>query len=141
MFALGVAMMALIVVFRSTTNALGLISTGLYITVLEAGAALVLLAIAGGLGERLGRRRPFAALGFVGQCSYEIYLTHMFVVYSTVAAFKAANADLAFVGAWYIAALIASVALGYVVAAGFSAPANRAIRRFAFRSQAVAAAS
>jgi len=141
MFALGVAMMALIVVFRSTANALGLVSTGLYITVLEAGAALVLLSIAGGIGDRLGRRRPFAALGFVGQCSYEIYLTHMFVVYSTVAAFKAVNADLAFVGAWYVAALIASVALGYVVAAGFSAPANRAIRRFAFRSQAVAAVS
>ena len=51
----------------STTNALGLVSTGLYITVLEAGTALVLLAIAGGVGERSARARAFAALGFVGQ--------------------------------------------------------------------------
>ena len=61
--------------------------------------------MAGGVGERRSARGFLAALGFVGRRSYEIYLTHMFVVFSTVAAFKAMNADLAFVGAWYAAAV------------------------------------
>ncbi|MET0231236.1 MAG: acyltransferase [Rhodanobacteraceae bacterium] len=130
-FGVGVAMMLLVIAFRSTTNAIGLVSTGLYITVLEAGSALVLLAIANGIGERWSARGPFAALGFVGRRSYEIYLTHMFVVFSTVAAFKAIDADLAFVGVWYGAAVAVSIALGDVVARGFSFPANRAIRRAA----------
>jgi peptidoglycan/LPS O-acetylase OafA/YrhL len=128
-FAVGLAMMGLVIAFRATTNALGLISTGLYITVLEAGTALVLLAIAGGIGERWSARGLFAALGFVGRRSYEIYLTHMFVVFSTVAVFRAMNADLAFVGLWYAAAVFVSVALGDAVARSFSFPMNRAIRR------------
>jgi peptidoglycan/LPS O-acetylase OafA/YrhL len=134
-FAIGLAMMLLVIAFRSTTNALGLVSTGLYITALEAGAALVLLAMAGGVGERRSARGFLAALGFVGRRSYEIYLTHMFVVFSTVAAFKAMNADLAFVGAWYAAAVAISIALGDVVARGFSFPMNRAIRRLAFATR------
>lgn len=127
-FAIGVAMMTLVIAFRATTNALGLVSTGLYISVLEAGAALVLLGIANGVGERWSARGLFAALGFVGKRSYEIYLTHMFVVFSIVAAFKAMHADLAFVGVWYVAAVAASIALGDAVARGFSFPMNRAIR-------------
>jgi peptidoglycan/LPS O-acetylase OafA/YrhL len=134
-FAIGLAMMLLVIAFRSTTNALGLVSTGLYITALEAGTALVLLAMAGGVGERRSARGFLAALGFVGRRSYEIYLTHMFVVFSTVAAFKAMNADLAFVGAWYAAAVAISIALGDVVARGFSFPMNRAIRRLAFATR------
>jgi peptidoglycan/LPS O-acetylase OafA/YrhL len=131
-FAGGIAMMTLVIAFRSTTNALGLVSTGLYITVLEAGTALVLLAIASGIGERWSARGFLAALGFVGRRSYEIYLTHMFVVFATVAAFKAMNADLALVGLWYAAAVAISIALGDAVARGFSFPMNRAIRRMAF---------
>ncbi len=137
-FAAGVAMMLLVIVFRSTTNAIGLVSTGLYISVLEAGTALVLLAIAGGVGERWSARGLFAALGFVGRRSYEIYLTHMFVVFSTVAAFKAVNADLAFVGVWYLAAVALSISLGDAVARGFSFPMNRAIRRAAFATRVAA---
>ncbi|HVT32442.1 MAG TPA: acyltransferase [Rhodanobacteraceae bacterium] len=127
--AAGLAMMLLVIAFRPATNALGLVSNGLYITVLEAGTALVLLAIAGGAGERWSARGFFAALGFVGRRSYEIYLTHMFVVFAAVAAFKAMNADLALVGLWYAAAVAISIALGDVVARGFSFPMNRAIRR------------
>ena len=134
-FAVGLALMVLVIAFRSTTNAIGLVSTGLYITLLEAGTALVLLATAGGVGERWSARGLFAALGFVGRRSYEIYLTHMFVVFSTVAVFKAANADLAFVGLWYTAAVAVSIVLGDAVARGFSFPMNRALRRAAFAAR------
>ena len=129
-FVGGVAAMLLIVVFRQTTNALGLVSTGLYVTVLEAGAALVLLALAGGIGERF-RVRRFGVLGFVGRRSYEIYLTHMFVVFTTVAVFRAVGGDLSYVGVWYAGSIVASVLLGHIVSTWYSAPANRLIRQAA----------
>jgi peptidoglycan/LPS O-acetylase OafA/YrhL len=127
-FVAGVAAVSLIVVFRPTANALGLVKTGLYVSVLELGAALVLLAIAGGVFDRVRTRGP-GVLGFVGRCSYEIYLTHMFVVFATVAAFRAADASLSLVGVWYVAAIAASVALGWLVARFYSTPANRWLRR------------
>jgi peptidoglycan/LPS O-acetylase OafA/YrhL len=127
-FVAGVAAMLLIVVFRGTAEAIGLVKTGLYVSVLELGTALVLLAIAGGIFDRF-RVHALGLLGFVGRCSYEIYLTHMFVVFATVAAFRAADANLAFVGLWYAGALAASVALGALVATLYSEPANRWLRR------------
>ncbi|HEX5122902.1 MAG TPA: acyltransferase [Rhodanobacteraceae bacterium] len=126
-FACGVGAMLLIVVFRHTASALGLVTTGLYITVLELGAALVLLAFAGGLfaGASWRGTRTIRA---IGRWSYEIYLTHMFVVFTTVALFKATAASLNYVGVWYLGALVASVLLGAFVARWYSEPANAALR-------------
>jgi len=126
-FACGVGSMLLIVVFRHTASALGLISTGLYITVLELGAALVLLSFAGGLFANASWRGT-RMLRAIGRQSYEIYLTHMFVVFATVALFKATGASLAYVGVWYLGALAASVLLGAIVARWYSEPANDALR-------------
>jgi peptidoglycan/LPS O-acetylase OafA/YrhL len=126
-FACGVGAMLLVVVFRHTANALGLIATGLYITVLELGAALVLLALAGGLFADASWRGT-RTIGAVGRWSYEIYLTHMFVVFATVAVFKSIGASLAYVGVWYVGALIASVLLGAFVARAYSEPVNAALR-------------
>jgi len=126
-FAVGAAAMLLIVAFRQTANALGLISTGLYITVLELGAALVLVAFAGGLFANASWRGT-RTIRAIGRWSYEIYLTHMFVVFATVALFKATGASLAFVGAWYLGALAVSVVLGAIVARWYSEPANAALR-------------
>jgi len=119
--------MLLVVVFRHTANALGLVATGLYITVLELGAALVLLAFAGGLFANRSWRGT-GAIRAIGRQSYEIYLTHMFVVFATVALFKATGASLAYVGVWYVGALVASIALGALVARWYSEPANAALR-------------
>jgi peptidoglycan/LPS O-acetylase OafA/YrhL len=94
----------------------------------------VLLAMGSGVGNGAFARGT-SLLQAIGRCSYEIYLTHMFVVFSTVAVFKAMNADLAFVGVWYAAAVAISIALGDLVARGFSFPMNRAIRRAAISTQ------
>jgi len=126
-FVCGVGAMLLIVVFRHTASALGLISTGLYITMLELGAALVLIAFAGGLFANASWRGT-RTLRAIGRWSYEIYLTHMFVVFSLVALFKATGASLAYVGVWYLGALAASVVLGAIVARGYSEPLNAALR-------------
>jgi hypothetical protein len=63
----------------------------------------------------------------------------MFVVFATVAAFKAIDANLAYVGVWYAVAVAVSIALGDVVARGFSFPMNRAIRSAAFSTSAATA--
>jgi peptidoglycan/LPS O-acetylase OafA/YrhL len=126
-FVCGVGAMLLIVVFRRAASALGLVTTGLYITVLELGAALVLLAFAGGLFANASWRGT-RTIRAIGRWSYEIYLTHMFVVFATVALFKAAGASLSYVGVWYVGALVASVLLGALVARWYSEPANAALR-------------
>lgn len=129
--AIGVAAALFIIVFRQTTTALGLVATGTNITVLAVGMALVLLAMASGVGSDFFRRR-LSWLRAVGRCSYELYLTHMFVVYGFF---------LAFIGyfgkevphAWiypvsYVVMLALSVLLGHVMSRWFSEPANRRLR-------------
>jgi peptidoglycan/LPS O-acetylase OafA/YrhL len=129
--AVGVAAMLLIIVFRKIAVALGLVATGTNITVLGTGMALVLLAMANGVGGDFFSRH-LSLLRAVGRCSYELYLTHMFVVYGFFLAF------MAYFGkkvphAWiypvsYVVMLVLSVLLGHVVARGFSEPANRRLR-------------
>ena len=126
-FASGVGMMLLIVAFRHTASAVGLVASGLYVTVLELGTALVLLAFAGGLFANASWRGT-RTIRAIGRRSYEIYLTHMFVVFTTVALFKATGASLDYVGVWYLGALAASALLGTLVARGYSEPANAALR-------------
>ena len=70
----------------------------------------------------------------IGQQSYEIYLTHMFVVFTTVALFRASGANVAFVAIWYAGALVASVLLGWLVARWYSVPLNDALRARLFGS-------
>jgi peptidoglycan/LPS O-acetylase OafA/YrhL len=64
-----------------------------------------------------------------GRLSYEIYLTHMFVVMTLVRAFKTSGASLWWGVMWYPPALGLAWALGGIVAKCFSTPAEQAIRR------------
>ncbi len=72
--------------------------------------------------------RSLAWLGSWGQLSYEIYLTHMFVVFAVVAAFTALGADMRDGYLWYLPALLGSWLLGALVARFISQPADRALR-------------
>ena len=125
---IGIAAIALIVVTRETADQLGLVASGLYITVLEFGVAAALLALSRVRFDSL-LSRSTRWLQFVGRASYEIYLTHMFVVFAFIDLFKRTTSDLQNYWAWYALMLAASVALGYAVARWFSEPLNRALRR------------
>jgi peptidoglycan/LPS O-acetylase OafA/YrhL len=126
-FVVGIAAIVLIVVMRRTTRALGLIDNGLYISVLEGGAALVLIALASGLFASM-RSRIAGAIGAIGRCSYEIYLTHMFVVFAAFAMFRAMGVGLGWILPWYVATVAVSIAFGAAVERFFSAPANAWLR-------------
>jgi peptidoglycan/LPS O-acetylase OafA/YrhL len=128
----GAAAVVLVIAFPDTTGRLGLHATELDVTVIELGMALVLLGMAAGTGA-VAMSRGTSLLRAAGRCSYEIYLTHMFVVFSFFLAHdavygKGKPSPVPYF-AWYALILVLSVLFGYAVARWFSEPANRALRR------------
>ncbi|MEO6968829.1 MAG: acyltransferase [Rhodanobacteraceae bacterium] len=78
-----------------------------------------------------GWRRPLPGFGWLcsfGRLSYEIYLTHMFVVYAAVRAFKATGGNIGLGYLWYLPVMIVCWLLGVLVARFFSIPCDRALR-------------
>jgi peptidoglycan/LPS O-acetylase OafA/YrhL len=69
--------------------------------------------------------RVFAWLRSFGRLSYEVYLTHMFVVWWVVDAFSAAGVDPRWAVIGYPPALAGAWALGWLVARILSNPAER----------------
>ncbi len=66
-----------------------------------------------------GRAWPgFGWLRAMGKASYEIYLTHMFVVFSLVGVARMSGTDKAYGWIWYVPAVLLSWALGWMLARG-----------------------
>ncbi|HJW73228.1 MAG TPA: acyltransferase [Geothrix sp.] len=64
-----------------------------------------------------------------GRLSYEIYLTHMFVVWPVIHAFKAMGARPWYGILWYVPVVALSWVLGWLVARMVSGPAERFLRQ------------
>jgi peptidoglycan/LPS O-acetylase OafA/YrhL len=78
--------------------------------------------------------RPWQAPGLAwlrsfGRLSYEIYLTHMFVVLAVVRIWKARGGDVRWGILWYAPVVALSWALGWAVARTLSIPSERGLRR------------
>jgi peptidoglycan/LPS O-acetylase OafA/YrhL len=121
----GALLIVSVIVLRETVASVGLTRAGLQVTALAFGTALVLWSIASLPADR---PRRSSWLRVVGKASYEIYLTHMFVVFTTVALFRASQLALSWVFAFYAAATLASVALGMAVARFVGQPLAAALR-------------
>ncbi len=80
-------------------------------------------------------KRPMRAvrgLGWLrswGRLSYEIYLTHMFVVFGLVRLFRASGGDLRTGWLWYLPVLALCWLLGYAVERILSGPSERWLKR------------
>ena len=97
-----------------------------YLLVLTLSAASVVL------GMHWSARRGMPALGWLRSCgrlSYEIYLTHMFCVFTIVAIARTSGLDAAWGFLWYPPAIGVAWLLGFLVARGFSQPCERRLRR------------
>ncbi len=99
--------------------------TGLYMSVIGVGACL-LIAVAAQTGWR--SPRVLAPLLVAGQRSYEIYLTHMFVVIALAAAFAATGNAMWAVPLFFLGVLLVGGLLGDAVARFYSEPMNRRLR-------------
>jgi peptidoglycan/LPS O-acetylase OafA/YrhL len=97
-----------------------------YMLVLTAASLCLVLASAWTTGVTL--RRGLGWLRSWGRLSYEIYLTHMFVVYATVRIFKATGGDMSLGFLWYVSALVFCWLLGNLVERYVSTPAERWLR-------------
>lgn len=82
-------------------------------------------------GAPVSRPRPgWGWLRSMGRHSYEIYLTHMFVVLGGVAVFRSMGAGARWGMLWYVPIVLLCWLAGVAVARYFSVPCDRALRRF-----------
>lgn len=65
----------------------------------------------------------------LGRLSYEIYLTHMFVILAVVRLFKAMGAGVRWGILWYPPALALAWVVGWMVAKAYSTPAEKVLRK------------
>jgi len=113
----GIALLTFSLGLSNRAAAWGLESSGLDMTLVAIGTCLVIAASMQWSSPRV--LRPLARLG---QRSYEVYLTHMFVVFALFAVFRTQVAVL------FIATVILAAALGEAVARWYSEPLNARLR-------------
>jgi peptidoglycan/LPS O-acetylase OafA/YrhL len=106
-------------------------NTGLNFTVLGIGTCMFIAAAA---QTEWKSPRVFAPLVRMGRYSYEIYLTHMFVVFTFFGLFLDAGKPLRSVPFLFVSAILVSGLLGAGVATFYSEPANRYLRSKSVRA-------
>ncbi|HEV8493992.1 MAG TPA: acyltransferase family protein, partial [Candidatus Angelobacter sp.] len=149
----GTLLVLLIAVFRGTAARFALYKVGLDVTALQVGAALLLIALQQSFEARAtfdrstllssnARTRSAAMLrslgsalfrstGFLrwfGRNSYEVYLTHMLVVWPLVGLFFHFHQSLNTAVLWFLAITALTGIAGHVLARGYSDPLNRRLR-------------
>jgi peptidoglycan/LPS O-acetylase OafA/YrhL len=125
MLILGTLLLVFTLCFLQAVVPLGLAATGLDMTLIALATCLIITAVA-----RANWHAPLvlSPLRNLGQRSYEIYLTHMFVVFAMFNLFVLAGKPMLAVIPLFVAVIILSALLGEVVARFYSEPLNQAIR-------------
>ncbi|HLX84516.1 MAG TPA: acyltransferase [Terriglobales bacterium] len=132
----GVAILIACLCFSLQLDGWGLERSGLDMTILALGTCLVIIASA-----ESGWRAPrvFTPLLRLGQRSYEVYLTHMFVVFALFALFTSVwstsvgsgglERPIYAVPLLFVLVIASAAVLGSLVARFYSEPMNRFLRR------------
>ena len=122
----GAAIVVLSLCFSLQMNEWGLSRNGMNMTVLAVGTCLVIAAAA-----QTQWRSPLVLVPLVklGQRSYEVYLTHMFVIFALFSIFLNAGKPTTAVPILFFGSILAAGFLGEVVARFYSEPMNRLLRR------------
>lgn len=124
--ACGAALLFFVLGCGRLAYAWGLDALGLEMTVLAIGTCLVMIAAS---QSQWRAPRVLSPLLDLGQRSYEVYLTHMFVVVALFHLFAMWGKPLAAIWALFVAAVVLSTFLGDGVARLYSEPMNRLIRQ------------
>ena len=128
----GTGLVTFILAFSLLAYQWGLGRYGLEMTLLAIGTCMCIVVF-----TQTNWRAPrvFGPLLRTGQYSYEIYLTHMFVVFGFFTVFVNAGRQMRLVPALFIAVVLVSAVVGAVVAELYSEPMNRLLRnRFPYTS-------
>jgi peptidoglycan/LPS O-acetylase OafA/YrhL len=123
---LGAVLVLLILGFSNQVEVWGLGRSGLDMTILALGSCMVIAAAA---QSRWQSPRIVLPLITLGRRSYEVYLTHMFVVFALFGLYKSAARPLGAVPFFFLSVVLISGLLGEFVARVYSEPMNRLIRR------------
>jgi peptidoglycan/LPS O-acetylase OafA/YrhL len=121
----GVSLMGFILLFSIRAGQWGFAKSGLDMTVLAIGTCLVTIVTAQTEWKGAGALRP---LLMIGERSYEIYLTHMFVVFALFELFLIAGRPMPAVPLLFLGAILVSALAGAFTARWFSEPMNRWLR-------------
>jgi peptidoglycan/LPS O-acetylase OafA/YrhL len=121
----GIALLAFCLCFQPLVEILRLEELGLDMTIVAVGACMVIAASA---TTRWHAPRALNFLLAYGRRSYEIYLTHMFVVIACFALFIRLGKPLLLVPVVFLLIIALSGVLGELVARFYSEPANQWLR-------------
>ena len=99
--------------------------SGLDMTTIALGTCMVIIAAA---QTQWRCPRFLVPLFRLGQCSYEVYLTHMFVVFALFAIFVKYGSPIWSVPLLFVVTVVVAAAAGDIVARFFSEPVNRMLR-------------
>lgn len=122
----GAALAVFITMFKTFVSQVGIDRAGMDVTLLSLGVALMCMCFA---QENRPGRMEWAWLRWFGRNSYEVYLTHMMVIFSVLAIMHRLDPDSRWAAASYIVMMFASGAFGTLIARCFSEPLNRYFRR------------
>lgn len=124
--AVGIALLIFNLGFSIRAYTWGLGRNGLNMTVLAVGTCLAIVAAA-----QSGWQAPrlFCPLLLLGRHSYEVYLTHMFVVLGAFAVFVHYGAQMRDVAFLFVGVIAGAALLGRFIAMVYAEPMNRWVRR------------
>jgi peptidoglycan/LPS O-acetylase OafA/YrhL len=123
--SIGIALTIFILGFSIRANAWGLGRYGLNMTILALGTCMIISVSAQTKWHGPRLLAPFLMLG---QRSYEVYLTHMFIVFGLFHLFLIAGKPMKGVPVFFIATIMLASCLGELVARFYSEPMNHWLR-------------
>lgn len=123
----GAAILIFSLGFSPQASALGLAKSGLNMTILAVGTCMVIASVSQTNWTSPWVLRPLVKLG---QRSYEVYLTHMFIVFAFFELFVMAGNPMKAVPVLFIAVILLSGLSGELVARFYSEPMNRLLREY-----------
>jgi peptidoglycan/LPS O-acetylase OafA/YrhL len=123
--SLGTALLVFILCFSNQAESMRLTHYGLDMSLLAVGACLVIAAVAQTKWQSPRALSPFLNLG---RRSYEIYLTHMFVVFAMFRLFVLVGKPMRAVVVLFLGVIVIAGLCGELVARFFSEPMNQLIR-------------
>ncbi len=129
--ATGAAILIFSLCFSNHAIKWGLGRNGLDMTILAAGTCLVIIAATESKWRSPAVLTPLVKLG---QRSYEVYLTHVFVVFAFFNYFVSIGKPMRAVPILFIAVILVSGILGEIVARFYSEPMNQLLRKRAATS-------